>query len=240
MTSEFSAFVKEQPIPRRHRKTQRAQVKLQLASPLWQQENGFPDHLDRESESGGWMPYFFSDREGSKASAASPRRQVDLWMSNPGFITDPKEPKWAFESRARLILPTAARSSPSARVSPPLAAQDWPGALEKRLAALREAGQEEGISYSSVSEQQLRAFLKSGLPFRMPAVFLLGNGNLRAVWENASGEQVGLQFQPEDEVQFVLFARRRHDRLSHSAGRDTQEGVIDQIRAMRLMRLVSA
>jgi hypothetical protein len=43
-----------------------------------------------------------------------------------------------------------------------------------------------------------------------PAIFLLENGNLRALWKNDAKEQVGLQFLGAGAVQFVMFAQRQN------------------------------
>jgi hypothetical protein len=83
--------------------------------------------------------------------------------------------------------------------------------IEARLRELRVDAEANGEALSELSLADLRAFLGSLPLARRPAIFLLDNGNLRALWKNDAKEQVGLQFLGNGEVQFVIFAQRQYD-----------------------------
>jgi hypothetical protein len=87
---------------------------------------------------------------------------------------------------------------------------------ELHVDALRNA---EPFSESSLAD--LRSFLASLSQIVRPAIFLLDDGNLRAVWRNAAKEQIGLQFLANGIVQFVMFVKRQHPPImSRDAGTD--------------------
>lgn len=65
-------------------------------------------------------------------------------------------------------------------------------AIAKRIALLKSEGAEEGIKVSASSEADCKSFILA-MDLEKPAIFLLRNGNLRAVWKRAS-RQIGLQF----------------------------------------------
>ena len=114
-----------------------------------------------------------------------------------------------------------------------------PPAIARRLGELRDIAQNENAIYSQVSAEQLRAFIAANGVTRRPLLSLLDNGNLRALWDAPSGEQVGLQFRGGSEIQFVFFARRFNpDGMMRSAGRDTIAGVAEQIASLKLTGLL--
>jgi hypothetical protein len=87
---------------------------------------------------------------------------------------------------------------------------------ELHVDALRNA---EPFSESSLAD--LRLFLDSLPLIERPSIFLLDDGNLRAVWRNAAKEQVGLQFLGTSVVQFVMFVQRQQPpMMSRDAGTD--------------------
>jgi hypothetical protein len=94
--------------------------------------------------------------------------------------------------------------------------------IEDRLRELHVDALRNVEPFSEPSLADLRLFLDS-FPFaERPAIFLLDDGNLRAVWRNAEKEQVGLQFLGGGIVQFVMFVQRqRPPMMSRSAGTDT-------------------
>jgi hypothetical protein len=93
--------------------------------------------------------------------------------------------------------------------------------IEDRLRELHVDASRSVEPFSESSLADMRSFLDS-LPFaERPAIFLLDDGNLRAVWRNAEKEQVGLQFLGGGIVQFVMFVRRQQPpMMSRSAGTD--------------------
>jgi hypothetical protein len=116
-------------------------------------------------------------------------------------------------------------------------------AAEKRLEDLKELAAEEGCKISVDSERALRAFL-AAVPFsKRPYINLLDNGNFRAFWEDTStGEQIGLQFLGNTDVQFVIFARRQGESncyIARTSGRDLVTNIDQQIETYGLRRLMS-
>jgi hypothetical protein len=108
-----------------------------------------------------------------------------------------------------------------------------------RIDALREDAQDEGIQTCDASEYDLHRFLLTWAGASDPLISLLDNGNFRILWDSEDGRQIGLQFLGSDLVQFVLFAKREGvDQLSRSAGRDTVDGVVRQIRGLDLLSLL--
>ena len=81
-------------------------------------------------------------------------------------------------------------------------------AIAERLRDVRFDAQATGDPVSESSIQNFEEFLRKFPSARRPSVFLLDNGNVRALWLNEQKEQVGLQFLGDREVQFVIFARR--------------------------------
>ena len=79
--------------------------------------------------------------------------------------------------------------------------------VTRRLEVLREEGVAEGTAHSLDSQNDLRAFVTGKRLVKPPKIFLLDNGNFRAVWYGDTGEQLGLQFRGKGIVQWVAFAR---------------------------------
>ena len=112
---------------------------------------------------------------------------------------------------------------------------------ESRVAELKADAVDDGIAISPESEQDLWSFLDSAGAIRRPYIGLLDNGNFRAVWRNAEGEQIGLQFRGGNEVQYVLFARRPPSHfIARSAGRDVLANMGPWIDVHGLRRLLAA
>lgn len=61
--------------------------------------------------------------------------------------------------------------------------------------------------------------------YKRPFITLLDNGNIRILWKNQEGEQIGLQFLGGKQVQYVLFALRENGIMARASGRDTINGV---------------
>ncbi len=114
-------------------------------------------------------------------------------------------------------------------------AQVVESSLRKRLSDLENIAVSDGITLSRDSEADLTNFLRTAVPKQRPSLFLLENGNFRAVWKGNAGEQVGLQFLGKGEVQFVIFACRHDPELTiRSSGRDTLKGILRVIEAFEL------
>ena len=76
--------------------------------------------------------------------------------------------------------------------------------IRQRIELLKEIGEEEEIAYNANSEQDLWRFLKRLSFIKSPKLFLLDNGNLRAVWKGDGGKHIGLQFPGGEQIQFVI------------------------------------
>jgi hypothetical protein len=88
--------------------------------------------------------------------------------------------------------------------------------VEDRLRELHIDALRNADPFSETSLADLRSFLDSLPLTERPSIFLLDDGNLRAVWRNAAKEQVGLQFLGNGVVQFVMFALRQQPKTSLS------------------------
>lgn len=114
-------------------------------------------------------------------------------------------------------------------------------AATARLNELKVDARAEGCTVSPESEKDFLAFLNCRIFTRRPFITLLDNGNLRALWKNAEGEQIGLQFLGAHKVQYVLFAKRiRGEFMARASGRDTLSDIDRQIEAHNLGRLMTA
>ena len=110
----------------------------------------------------------------------------------------------------------------------------------ERIAELWALGRLEDILLDANSATQFLKFVRSLPDPKIPSIFLLDNGDVRAVWKNAGGEQVALQFIGRNQIQYVIFARRNAPPLiARSSGRDTAAGVIAQIENLGIKSLIS-
>lgn len=111
-----------------------------------------------------------------------------------------------------------------------------------RLKYLHAAAADEEMTVNPDSERDFRLYVLEHMrPNRRPAVTLLENGNLRAFWSDASGQQVGLQFRGDGWVQYVLFARTMPDQtLATSVGREKFSATLESVRQKGLQRLIYA
>jgi len=101
--------------------------------------------------------------------------------------------------------------------------------IEARLRELRIDAESSGEPFSDASLDDLWVFLDSFPNATRPAIFLLDNGNLRALWKNEAKEQVGLQFLGNGEVQFVIFSQRQNPPIM---AREAGAGPLSAIRAV--------
>lgn len=110
----------------------------------------------------------------------------------------------------------------------------------ERIKDLRNYGSLEDIVLNKNSEKDFWTFI--GLLSSVEAeIFLVDNGNLRAVWKGAEGSHLGLQFLGNRWFQYVIFRRRKGSRhVSRVAGRDTWYGIKKQLKAFELEALLCA
>jgi hypothetical protein len=111
----------------------------------------------------------------------------------------------------------------------------------QRIKALKIEAQSINHVVSYASEKDKIDFLSEHPFVTRPFISLLDNGNLRALWKNEFGEQIGLQFLGNKQIQYVLFARRGENvPIARSAGRDTLANIRTQIQASNLGHLLTA
>ncbi len=109
-----------------------------------------------------------------------------------------------------------------------------------RISDLRIEASHEKNFLNKASEREFWAFLDAFGFFRKGSLFLLDNGNLRAVWKSQAGDQIGLQFLGNKTIQYVMFTHRPHAAtVSRVYGRDTSAGIRRQIAALDLSHLIS-
>jgi hypothetical protein len=114
-------------------------------------------------------------------------------------------------------------------------------AVQQRLGDLKIEAMREQLRVSDKSEQDLLRFLRNHPDIRRPYLYLLDNGNFRVVWKNTGGEQIGLQFRGDGEIQFVIFAKRPDAKnRATTYGRDSFLGIERQIDAHDLRKLLRA
>ena len=113
--------------------------------------------------------------------------------------------------------------------------------IRQRIEFLKEIGEEEKIAYNANSEHDLWRFLKRLLFIKSPKLFLLDNGNLRAVWKGDGGKHIGLQFLGGGQIQFVIFSRRgEHNNMARIRGRDDFAGIVRQLDASAIGDVIYA
>jgi hypothetical protein len=111
--------------------------------------------------------------------------------------------------------------------------------LHARIAELKRLGSEENLPWSARSEDDFWVFVSLWPQLREPGLILMDNGNLRAMWRNAAGEQVALEFRGYKQVYFVFFARRPEGPpMARSAGEDSIQRIGEKIAADNLTGLL--
>lgn len=108
-------------------------------------------------------------------------------------------------------------------------------AYRVRIEMLKGAAEDERIVFNDTSEQDFWEFMRS-IPYTLKAdIIVTDSGNLRAVWRGDGVKHVGLQFLGGRWIEYVMWTRRTGSmNTSTKAGRDTFEGVKEQIRASSL------
>jgi hypothetical protein len=91
--------------------------------------------------------------------------------------------------------------------------------------------------FSEASFNDLKQLIGTVRLTKRPSIFLLDNGNLRALWKNDANEQVGLQFLGRGAVQFVMFAKRPTFMMRES-GVDELSAIADRLKANGCDRLL--
>jgi hypothetical protein len=96
----------------------------------------------------------------------------------------------------------------------------------------------EAVNEDSISD--FWAFMEDNLYSRRSGLVLLDNGDLRAVWRENGGNNVGLEFQGDGSILYVMFKRHPDGRKAdRDAGITTFDGVVDKLREMDLLSFVN-
>ena len=100
-----------------------------------------------------------------------------------------------------------------------------------RIESLVNLGGPDHIALNESSARDFFSFIDSASYSRRASLVLLDNGNIRAVWKPDGHGRVGIQFQGDGKVSFVIFkGRSLKDCFSRDFGADTMEGVRSRIR----------
>ena len=109
-----------------------------------------------------------------------------------------------------------------------------------RIVELRGYGEEDGIQINEESEKDFWLFVYSAPLSGKAAMFLMDNGNLRAVWKGEDSSHIGIQFLGQQKAEYVIFKRQKGtENVSRVADVDALSGVRKQIDAFNLTSLVS-
>ena len=74
-------------------------------------------------------------------------------------------------------------------------------------------------------------FIESVPRLNKAGLFLLDNGNLRAVWRGKNKTHVGVEFLGEQDVRYVIFKRRpASEKVYRERGSDSLEGMRERLR----------
>lgn len=94
--------------------------------------------------------------------------------------------------------------------------------IEAQVEELRQHATDENETFEEASAVEALRFCHALASDFEPAVFLLANGNLRAVWQNEARDQIGIQFIPGGLFQYVIL-RDRDGRTLKALGEDVSE-----------------
>ena len=114
-------------------------------------------------------------------------------------------------------------------------------AYEARIELLRGyAADDDDIE--TVNEDSINdfwAFMKTSDFSRQAGLVLLDSGDLRAVWRENAGHDIGLRFMGNQEILYVILKRGAEERIAERAtGTDSFDGVMKQIRSLNLLHFV--
>lgn len=113
-------------------------------------------------------------------------------------------------------------------------------AYRRRIEDLRDYGEDDEIQVKKDSERDFWSFVRSAPLSQKAALFLMDNGNLRAVWKGEDSSHIGLQFLGQKKAEYVIFKRQKgSEDVSRVAGVDTLVGVRQRIRDFNLTSLVN-
>ena len=96
----------------------------------------------------------------------------------------------------------------------------------------------EVVNENSISD--FWSFIEDNPCSRRAGLVLLDNGDLRAVWRENGGNNVGLEFQGNGTILYVMFKRYSDGKKTvRDAGITTFDGVVRKLREMDLLSFVN-
>ena len=148
-----------------------------------------------------------------------------------------------FVAQANVSAPTALRLDFDSVPLPPVVEEGGvssaPSTLAQRLQFLRVEAEIENMPFSESSQAALWSFLQEVEPTARPRLYLNENGNLRALWKNSDGEQIGLEFLGNHAIQYVIFRRReRIGTMARLVGIESDDRIFAHIRASNAQGLL--
>ena len=115
-------------------------------------------------------------------------------------------------------------------------------AYEARINALRGYAAEDD-DIEKVNEDSINdfwAFMQDADFSRQAGLVLLDSGDLRAVWRENAGHDVGLRFLGNQKILYIMFRRDTDGQIAErSAGKGSFNGVMKQIKNLNLLQFVT-
>jgi len=109
----------------------------------------------------------------------------------------------------------------------------------QRITEIQQLAKDERLTVNQDSESDFWQFVDLDRRMGEGDIVLMDNGNLRLVWNDQKGSHLGLQFLGNQQVQYVIFKQRKPGKpISRVMGRDTFEGVREQIKSFELKSLL--
>lgn len=114
----------------------------------------------------------------------------------------------------------------------------WELDLVERINELRDIASEEDLPILEDSVAGALSFSKKINSSTYPSVFLIGNGNIRFLW-NKGDDQIGIQFLDRNNCQYILFSKDDHSSYRHM-GTSNQNDLVKIIKVLSLDILMNS
>ena len=112
-------------------------------------------------------------------------------------------------------------------------------AVERRMTELYDIADEEGITVSRPSHLALKNFVRGWAGIRPPAIMLMEDGTVRAIWRCDQGRQVALHFRENGKVQYVVFTLDEDGRMDRATGQTSTSTIAKKLRAFDVKELMT-
>ena len=161
-----------------------------------------PSALERFAAALGWQAPAFDLLPGIRRGSADSRQQPLAVSLRPeshpvGNVVPPQirvvSGKWTLSDDG-----IRARTDQLNRVA---------SSCRQRIRELDDFARSEGARVNPASEHTFWRFLGRSPFGAEPGLVLLDSGNLRAIWGDMKPTHIGLQFLPNDQIQYVVFAQ---------------------------------